>query len=219
MYEISKVFCIGLPRTATSSLAEALKAHKVSTVHFPFALYEKGIDAPVVSSYTAFVDTPVPLLYQDLDRHWSNAKFILTVRDKSSWLESMKWLREEGGKIWQRRPAYDVYNRDFFGTAEFDKERLSAVYDDYHADVNSYFEGREQDLLTLDVTESVNTRPLVDFLGIDDESIPWPRTNEAREPTVLQSLAYQFESRQYMKIGTFLRQIDTGLQRRLGDEE
>lgn len=218
MCEQHKVFGLGLPRTATSTLAEALSHYDIRTIHFPFALYEEGTDAPVIQEYTAFVDTPIPLLYRRLDERWANAKYILTTRDKDAWLESMRWLREEGGKIWQRRPAYDGYNQEFFGTTEFDEDRLSAIYDEYHAGVRSYFAGRDHDLLTLDVTDSASTKPLVDFLGIDEEPISWPQTNEAREPTVLQTLAYQFEKRQFMKAGTFLRTIDTGLQRRFGNE-
>lgn len=217
MRKQSKVFGLGLPRTATSTLAEALSHHGIRTIHFPFALYEEGVDAPVIREYSAFVDTPIPLLYRRLDERWANAKYVLTTRDKGAWLESMRWLREEGGKIWQRRPAYDVYNREFFGTVEFDEDRLSAVYDEYHAGIRSHFSDREQDLLTLNVTKSTDTRDLIDFLGIDDEPIPWPRTNEAREPTVLQTLAYQFEKRQFIKAGTLLRTIDTGLQRRFGN--
>jgi len=217
MHEISKIFCLGLPRTATSSLAEALGRYDISTIHFPFSLYESGLDASVITDYTAFVDTPIPLLYQDMDKRWPNAKFILTVREKTSWLESMKWLRNEGGKIWQRRPVYDEYNKKFFGTAEFDETRLGQFYDDYHAEVHSYFSDRRDDLLTLDITSSSDTKELVRFLNLDADPILWPRSNQSREPSVLQEVAYQFERRHFMKAGSLIRRIAHGLRRRLGN--
>jgi len=217
MNEFSKIFCLGLPRTATSSLAQALTEHGIQTIHFPFGLYEEGLEAPVVTEHTAFVDTPIPLLYKELDARWPDAKFILTLRDKESWLESMKWLREEGGKIWQRRPVYDEYNREFFGTTGFDADRLSEVYEAHHAEIRSYFSDREEDLLAIDVISSSDTQALVDFLKIDELPIPWPQTNEARKPTALQRLAYQFEKRHFMRAGTALRMVNNGLQRRFGN--
>ena len=75
-----------------------------------------------MQEYTAFVDTPVPMLYKELDRKWPDSKFILTLRDKEDWLESMAWLRTEGRKIWQPDPRREEYKREFYGTNTFDRD-------------------------------------------------------------------------------------------------
>jgi len=211
----NKIFGIGLPRTGTTSLARALESYGIDTIHFPFDLYDNGLDAPVIEKNTAFVDTPVPMLYQGLDRRCLESKFILTVRDKESWLESMEWLRTEGRKIWPPDPKRERYKRDFYGTAAFDRDMLSEKFDAHHKEVERYFEGRNADLLRLNIIDSGSTPALVDFLGLEAAPMPWPRANASREANLMQELAYQFEKRGFKAPGAFIRRIDSGLRRRL----
>ncbi len=215
MVSHTKIFGIGLPRTGTTSLAQALECYGIDTIHYPFDLYEEGLDAPTVEQHTAFVDTPVPMFYRELDQRWPGSTFILTVRDKADWLDSMKWLRTEGRKIWQPRPIREQYKRDFYGTNAFDREPLSDTFDRYHEEVLAHFEGREGDLLRLNIIESSNTSALIDFLDLDAEPISWPRANASREATLSQELAHQFEKRGYRKAGSLIRRIDSGIRRRL----
>ena len=211
----NKIFGIGLPRTGTTSLARALESYGIETIHFPFDLYDEGLDAPVIEENTAFVDTPVPMLYQGLDQRCPESKFILTVRDKEGWLESMEWLRTEGRKIWPPDPKRERYKRDFYGTDDFDRDVLSEKFDAYHEEVNRYFEGREADLLRLNIIDSSSTAALVDFLGLEVDPKPWPRANASRKANLMQELAHQFEKRGFRAPGAFIRRIDSGLRRRL----
>jgi hypothetical protein len=211
----NKIFGIGLPRTGTTSLARALEAYGIDTVHYPFALYEEGLDAPVVAQHTAFVDTPVPMFYQELDQRWPGSRFVLTTRDKADWLESMKWLRTEGRKIWPPNPVREQYKRDFYGTNEFDRKRLSDTFDRYHEEVAGHFEGRKDEVLRLNIIESSDTSKLVDFLGLEAEPTPWPRANASRQATLSQKLAHQFERRGYRRAGALIRRVDSGIRRRL----
>src|SRR5215217_9330431 len=90
----SKVFGIGLSRTGTVSLAEAMNVLGIKTIHFPcdeqtFEDLRMGnYDLRILEEYQGAVDTPVAPFYAQLDSHYPNSKFILTVRDKQSWLKS-----------------------------------------------------------------------------------------------------------------------------------
>ncbi|MCS3668070.1 hypothetical protein GGP77_002313 [Salinibacter ruber] len=181
----------------------------------PIELYETDDLKENCLQYDAVIDTPVPLLYPQIDETVDDCKFVLTVRDKEGWLDSMKWLLETGPKIWQWRPIYDEYNREFFGTASFKPNRLARRYDEYHREVEKYFEDRPGDLLTVDLSQSPDTGRLVEFLGLDQDPRPWPRSNTSRTPSLLQEAAYQAERLQWRKAGTLLRRIDNGIKRRL----
>lgn len=211
----TKIFGIGLPRTGTTSLALALKSYGIQTIHFPFGLYDHGLDAHIAEQYTAFVDTPVPMLYKQLDQRWPGSKFILTTRDRKEWLQSMKWLRTEGRKIWQPDPKREEYKQAFYGTNSFDRELLAATYDRHHRDVHRHFEGRERDILTIDITESQDTHRLVDFLGLSNDPTAWPRANASRKASFMKKVAHQFEKRGLVSAGAFVRRVEAGVRRRL----
>jgi hypothetical protein len=208
---------IGLPRTGTTSLHETLKGYGIRSAHMPIELYESDDLQEACLPYGAVIDTPVPLLYPQLDEALDHCQFVLTTRDKEGWLESMKWLLETGPKIWQWRPTYDAYNREFFGTASFEPDVLARRYEEYHREVEQYFAERPDDLLTVDLSQSPDTRRLVEFLGLDHEPHPWPRSNTSRTPSLLQEAAYQVERLRWRRAGTLLRRIDNGIKRRLPD--
>ena len=90
----NKIFCIGLPRTGTTSLDMALNTIGIKSIHFPFSLYETD-DLSILDQYIAFVDTPIPMLYQKLDKICPGSGFILTARPLEGWLKSMEWLLRE----------------------------------------------------------------------------------------------------------------------------
>jgi hypothetical protein len=155
------------------------------------------------------------MFYQELDQRWPGSRFVLTTRDKAGWLESMKWLRTEGRKIWPPRPVREQYKRDFYGTNNFDPELLAETFDRHHEAVRSHFEGRKEDVLRLNIIESPDTSELVDFLDLGAKPTPWPRANASRQATVSQEVAHQFEKRGYRKTGALIRRIDSGIRRRL----
>lgn len=84
-----KIFCIGLPRTGTTSLCKFLNMIGLKTKHLPFQL-ELNLNNLFMNKYMGFGDSPIPLIYKDLDRKFPNSKFILTTRSLDSWLDSMQ---------------------------------------------------------------------------------------------------------------------------------
>lgn len=99
------VLGIGMHETATMSLWAYLNALGYHAVHWP-EWYEQdmgkhlhedntrimAILAPLFQEYEAFCDMPFPGLYQELDRRFSNARFLLTVRGPDRWWRSVVWL-------------------------------------------------------------------------------------------------------------------------------
>ncbi|TVR45318.1 MAG: hypothetical protein EA425_18285 [Puniceicoccaceae bacterium] len=208
----ARIFNIGLPRTGTTSFALTLDRLGLPCLHFPFDLY-KDINSRCLDDYQAFSDTPLSLLYPELDKIRPGSLFILTKREKPAWLNSMHWLRTVGPRIWARKPIYDEYNLEFFGTKGYDEAVYSAVYDRFHSEAEDYFKDRRDDLLIIDITRSKDTTQLNQFLDLDVPAVPWVRSNESRTPTILQNTAFHLEQRSLRRAGAVLRKIDRRIQR------
>ena len=80
-----KIFIIGLPRTATTSVCVAMLELGFKTAHTAYTNQAMN-DAQVIA------DTPVFCDYQLLDKTYPNAKFIYLTREFSSWLPSITIL-------------------------------------------------------------------------------------------------------------------------------
>lgn len=201
----SKVFGIGLPRTGTTSLNIALNTVGVSSIHFPFSLYE-SLDSKIISQYTGFVDSPLSYLYQKLDIKYPGSGFILTTRPIEAWLKSMNWLLNEGRCIWEWQSSYDSYHEEFFGSANFETSLYRNKYYQFHSEVSNYFQGRN-DLLILDLSAGYGYEELCNFLELPVCNKKYPRGNETRKPRQLQRIAKQVG--EYNKsYEQFIRRLD-----------
>ncbi|RMD92913.1 MAG: hypothetical protein D6813_05050, partial [Calditrichaeota bacterium] len=148
-----KVFGVGFQRTGTTSLATALNMLGIKTLQFPKELYY-NIDHEIIHQYDGFTDDPITLLYKELDKRHPNSKFIHTIRDEESWLKSIKWLFTVGRiKFKESFQKYgDEFNRQLFGTTEFDEQLFLETYRKYNRDVAEYFADRQEDYLLIDFT-------------------------------------------------------------------
>ncbi len=193
----NKIFGIGLSRTGTTSLTEALNILGYKSYHFPsdkstiveiFNFLASGaeyIDLTTLKEYDAITDTPVCCFYKVLDRSYPDSKFILTIRDKESWLRSCKTFWEEvidfnyrQGPVHYRFNRYvRLINEKLYGTANYDPEAFSRTYDTYTADILEYFRDRPQDFLILDIIGGEGWSKLAPFLGTAIPDIPFPFEN------------------------------------------
>lgn len=103
----TKIFGIGLSRTGTSSLNEALNMLGFPSVHFPadpstraaVARYLRHGETfprlPLLDTSVGLTDTPVCCILHPLDAAYPGSKFILTVREEDEWLSSCErhWRR------------------------------------------------------------------------------------------------------------------------------
>lgn len=194
-----KVFGIGLSRTGTTSLTDALHLLGYSAVHFPqdavtraevyrsLACRPASVSLSVLQEADALTDIPVCCLYQALDRGYPGSKFILTVREKHAWLRSCEtfWRRHvesaarvvPDGPIIQYMRAMDTH---LYGTFAYEAEGFSRAYDRYCAEVLEYFKDRPEDLLILDITTGQGWNELAPFLGLAIPQLPFPWENRGQ---------------------------------------
>jgi hypothetical protein len=184
-----RIFGIGLSRTGTTSLHFLLESLGYKSRHF---VNELILDPnwELDSNYNVFMDSPIPLLYQQLDRKYPNSKFILTIRSKNNWLESMKWMFTHGKVIWNWPSSTQEYHRKFYHTTHYNRRVLSKHYDVFHNDVGNYFKSRPGDLLILNIDEGLSVKKVCEFLNIPEKTIAYPKTNERKYATLKQRIKY-----------------------------
>jgi hypothetical protein len=183
-----KVLGIGLGRTGTMSLTHALEQLGFSTIHCPgFFLDAEGrirIDWGDFDSHDAVTDEGAALVYQEADRRYPGAKFILTVRDTESWLRSRRRISDAMQKSWDGNPAVAVLHEALYGAPRFDPQIYAEAHRRHVADVREYFTDRPRDLLVLDVCAGQGWDKLCPFLGKPVPDSPFPRSNVFAEMTL-----------------------------------
>src|SRR5262245_44092838 len=189
---LPKVFGIGLNKTGTSSLGEALNLLGVKTIHYPCNDFTYGqlirgdLKLAILESYQGIVDTPIVPYYAQLSELYPRSKFILTLREKAAWLRSIEahwqFVRE-----WCRRDRRFQRVSDFvaaavYGTLEFNAERFSHVYDLHYRNATEFFRSRPNDLLIMDICAGDSWEPLCEFLELKIPTTQsFPHTNRKEE--------------------------------------
>jgi hypothetical protein len=172
---IEKIFIIGLPRTATTSVCLAMLEQGFKTAHNAYT-------QDAFSQAQVLADTPIFCDYQKLDKHFLHSKFIHLTREPLLWLPSIKQLlqrmivnlqRTDGGFNPHLKRCYN----DIFSPLTADNinnnKFLLDCYDRHQQGIFDYFKERPQDLLTIDVSEEGSYLTMLAFLNID--------SNKARE--------------------------------------
>jgi hypothetical protein len=168
-----KIFIIGLPRTATTSVCLAMLELGFKTAHTAYT-HNTFAQAEVIA------DTPVFCDYAKLDALYPQAKYIYLTRQLSAWLPSIKQLltrmlvnlqRSDGGSNPMLRRCF---NEVFFPLTQENINQddfLSTCYLRHQQGVQNFFKGREQDLLTIDVSEANSFGQLMAFLKLNQGPI------------------------------------------------
>jgi hypothetical protein len=199
---------LGLTRTGTSSLTDALNLLGYRSLHYPdddrtrkeikafLASDGDRLRLSILEKYDALTDTPICATFEALDAAYPGSRFVLTVREKESWLESCRrFFRESIDPFLRGYPDNPsaVYIRTIharlYGSATFDRERFSRAYDDYHERVRRHFGDRPQDLVTMDICAGEGWEPLCEFLGVPLPGTQFPHTDPTpivRPPTATQ---------------------------------
>jgi hypothetical protein len=167
----NKIFIIGLPRTATTSVCLAMLGLGYKTAHNAYTQH-------AFSEAQVIADTPIFCDYQNLDKHFPNSKFIYLTRNANNWLPSIKQLlqrmiinlqRSDGGFNPHLKRCYN----DIFSplTAEniAQDDFLLQCYQRHQQGVLDYFKDREADLLTIDVSDSQSYQRMLVFLATEPE--------------------------------------------------
>lgn len=161
-----KIFIIGLPRTATTSVCLAMLELGLKTAHTAYT-HKTMAQAQVIA------DTPIFCDYQQLDKTYDNAKFIYLTRDLSLWLPSIKQLlqrmatnllRTDGGFNPTIKRCYQQVFSPFTEKNINQDEFLTQCYQHHQQEILHYFKNREHDLLSIEVSDKNSYCALVEFL-------------------------------------------------------
>jgi hypothetical protein len=177
------VFGIGLSRTGTTSLTEALRILGYKAVHCPLSIVAfngKGLklSTDIVAQFDAFTDSPVACVYRELDQAFPGSKFVLTTRPIDKWMESMRRMRPSF-MLLSILPKVRQIARDLGGTASFlDEDALAKGFVNHNKNVREYFGERVgKDLLVLDVSAADAWDKLCSFLGHKSHTRAFPHYN------------------------------------------
>jgi len=183
-----KVFGLGLSKTGTSSLTDALNLLGVATVHYPHdertlrELRAGQYRLSLLDEFQAATDISIAPFYAQLDQAFPASKFILTVREKVAWLRSCEVHWQLLMQWWENFPAFKIFHEFAsactYGVVEFSRARFSFVYDTHVANVRAHFTDRPDDLLVMDICAGDSWEKLCPFLGFDMPDVPFPHANE-----------------------------------------
>lgn len=165
-----KIFGVGVPKSGSNSLADALTVMGYSVIHFGREKFRRETDAveefskniaadkPAISgfkNFDAFVDSPVWFNYQRLATENENAKFILTYRDPAAC--AFSWVRMQ--HYLHRKILPDTAPQNFSEFKEMAEKHIDRVFE--------YFKHDTKRLLLLDHSDSdeVKWEHLAKFLN------------------------------------------------------
>lgn len=187
----TRVFGIGLHKTATTSLHKAFQTLGFDSLHWGSGeaplIWEEVNSAgrsKTLERFYALCDMPIPLLYKQLDKAYPNSKFILTIRDETKWLKSVERLWDARYNItrweWDIWPISNRLHRALYGRVDFDPQTMLERYRQHNAEVKAYFKDRPEDLLIMDM-ETDGWEKLSRFLDKPVPSIEYPKEYITRE--------------------------------------
>lgn len=174
----TKVFCIGLPKTGTTSLEVALQ-HLGYRVTGPNGLDDPDIAQNAVpmalelaEQFDAFQDNPWSMLYREMDAQFPGSRFILSLRDSQSWIRSQ--VRHFGRKSTPMRQW-------MFGAGcpEGNEALYLQRFSEHTQAVLGYFRERPQALLVMDFDRGDGWAQLCPFLGLEIPDVAFPHANKA----------------------------------------
>lgn len=177
-----KVFVIGFHKTGTTSLRWALirlgytpaPSRAIREQHVGDGLRDQVLR--IAEQYDAFQDNPWPIFYRDLDAHFPDSRFILSIRPTEQWLRSA--VRHFGHKDTPMRER--IYGAGY-GHPVGNEDVYRARYDQHNREVMAYFRDRPDDLLVFDVADPDPWTRLCGFLGADIPDEPFPRAQTAEQ--------------------------------------
>jgi hypothetical protein len=175
--KMPSIFGIGLSKTGTTSLTEALKILGYVSRHWPCSMSSfKHCDA--------LTDITVSCRYKQLDQMFPASKFIYTIRESSSWLESCKahWIKLDKKRAESKIPPFaEKAEIAMYGTLQFDELSFTNAYNKHHRSVTEYFRTRPGDLLVLNIVAGEGWEKLCPFLGKPVPLVKFPRSNVRHE--------------------------------------
>jgi len=172
----NKVFGIGLARTGTTSLHEAMGVLGLRSAPDSVPLLS-GIDLNFLRRHDAFFDNPIPFRYRELDVVCPDSVWIVTQRPVADWVSSMQWLFGPG--LDRLSPATrvvgDRVHRQLYGSAKFDEHRLRGIYERHYGELAGWVADRPA--IWIHLEDGFSWEPICDLLGRPVPQQPFPHSN------------------------------------------
>jgi hypothetical protein len=184
----TRIWGIGMHKTATTSLHHALEILRFDSVHWKSAHWAKRVwremnqfgRSPTLERNYAACDLPITLLYESLDKAYPGSKFILTMKDETQWLSAAKNHWDPGvNKFrsgWDNDPFTNRIHQLVYGIQTFDHAVFLERYRRHNAEVLDYFKDRPNDLLVMKMDEGAGWPELCNFLDVPVPDRKYPRS-------------------------------------------
>lgn len=185
----TRIFGIGMHKTATTSLHLAMKILNFDSAHWLTAHWAKAIwlemkqwgKSNTLERSYHLCDLPIPMLFRELDKGYPNSKFILTLLDEEVWVRAAEihWSpRNRFRSAWDSDPFSHQVHQALYGQRHFDREVFLARFRRHNAEVLEYFKDRPQDLLIMNMSATgAGWRELCPFVGKPIPNVPYPHGN------------------------------------------
>lgn len=182
------VFGIGLSKTGTTSLNDALKLLGYQPFHLP-PIAKADAQGNIYSDWPwwvwkhdAMTDLSVAVLHRELRAEFPNARFIYTTRDMDRWSRSCRKhftqeLRDR--RVEQGQTYLAPLVKAFYGSELYDEDGFRAAYMRHEAEVLALHGGQEN-FMSYDLTAGEGWEPLCQFLDKAVPQTPFPKSNKAR---------------------------------------
>lgn len=181
-----KIFCIGLNKTGTTSIGDALSILGYNRLgwrpnlspQLTLRWHEKNLEQliGITNKFNAFEDIPWCFVYKEMAEIYPNAKFILTIRkDTDTWLKSITKHMSGKGNWVGHYLIYSSYD------PENDKDLYTSRYEAHNEQAAAFFKDMPQKFLTMCFENNDGWSKLCDFLGFSTmPNLPFPHSNKSQ---------------------------------------
>ena len=190
----TRIFGVGMHKTATTSLHTAFGMLGFSSGHWNNAHWAKAVwnemqfgRSGSLEKFYALSDLPFPVMFGQLDKAYPGSKFVLTMRDEGAWLNSVeRHFNPKFNKFaanWESDPFTSRIHNTIYGQKHFDREVFLRRYRQHNADVLHYFKNRPDDLLVMNMSLGDGWKELCGFLKMPVPNMEYP-TNFKTQPNL-----------------------------------
>jgi len=170
-----KIICIGLSKTGTTSLASAMDILGYNVCDFIDIRTRRVADMKSVEHYDFLSDTPMCLLYKKIKQQYPDSKFIHTVRDFESWINSIEG--EFKGWKWTN---FDDGRNEIFKRLYGKELNFIDTYYTYNSELENTFKN-DFNYMKLDICSGEKWQKLCAFVNKPVPTVEFPWKNKKQK--------------------------------------
>jgi CheY-like chemotaxis protein len=187
-YSAPKIFVIGLSKTGTTSLHEAMRVLGISSAHWTNPVTASLLDKRDFLIFDALSDVSVSYQFEHLFYAFPNARFIYTERPLDAWEksflrhyqrmgfgESFADMQAHAGE--DGRTSYGLETGAINRTLYFNAKSPADAYHAFDRRVRDFFADKSDRLLTMNIFAGDGWAKLCDFLDRPVPDCPFPHRN------------------------------------------